>query len=368
MDRLPISFNIDARNDQYSASEIPDSQFIMDQGDEYTYAQLSTDPSSPSIDALPAKAHQSNSSPQKSVFIRTSGRLANRRAKNRPTSYSKSDKVDSSGSSILSSKTSESRSSHQTVTPEDTSACITGRAHNRPRQNGVVPPNSPPTRETRRRRQYADDDDTDHGVNTSKRTKFLERNRTAATKCRQKKREWVTDLEETKFDLENQHNHLQREYSDLKNEITQIKSQLMDHSGCNDTNINKWIENEAKRFVLGTSERYDQMLANSSDTPRHIISRQDSFSSAAGYQTMHDLELLSPVAPSHSFHPGDFIPSPPILYRSDLTPNFPQAAASDSHEEPYPMDALHNTTPEDITVFHSMSMVEAFKNSTIPTS
>ncbi|KAF3065135.1 Cyclic AMP-dependent transcription factor ATF-7 [Daldinia childiae] len=338
----------------------------MGQGDERSYGQSSTDPSSPSTDALSAKASQSISSPQKPASIRTSGRLANRRAKNRVTSHSKSDKVDSPKSSIRSSEIS-SRSSHQTVTPEDKSVYITGRANNKPRRNGIVSPNSPPTTGTRQRSQYADDD-TDHGVNTTRRTKFLERNRTAATKCRQKKREWVTDLEETKFDLENQHNLLQREYSDLKTEITEIKSQLMNHSSCNDPNIDKWIENEAKRFVLGTSEKYDQMLVNLSHSPRHIITRQDSFSSAAGCQAMRDSELLSPVTPSHSFHPGGFEPNPSILYHPDLTPNFPQVAASDSHEEPYPVDTLHNTTAEDMSVFHSIPMVETFENFILPTS
>ncbi|KAI0119411.1 hypothetical protein F4814DRAFT_238943 [Daldinia grandis] len=367
MDIPPVSLSIDAWNDRFSVSEIPDSQFIMEQDDKCPYTQLSTDPDGPSTDALSAKARQSNPSSRESAPIRSSGRLADRRAKNRLTSHSKSDKTDSPGSSIRSFGISETRSSQQTITPEDKRACITSRANNKPRQNGFVPPKSPPTTETRQRSQLADDD-TDHGVNTSKRTKFLERNRTAATKCRQKKREWVTDLEEMKCDLENQHNHLQREYSDLKNEITQIKSQLMDHSSCNDPNISKWIDNEAKRFVLGTSEKYDQMLANLSHSPRHISSRQDSFSSAAGCQAMHDSELLSPVTPSHSFHPGDFVPSPPIPYHSDLTPNFLQVAAPDPHEEPYPMDVLHNTAAENIPVFHSMPIVEAFENFILPTS
>ncbi|KAI0848626.1 hypothetical protein F5Y00DRAFT_83621 [Daldinia vernicosa] len=371
MDTLPMSFSGDVRNDQYSASEFHDSQFMMEQGDEYLYAQLSTELSSSSIDALPAKARQSKSSPQKSApNKRASGRLADRRAKDRSTSQSKSDKADSSGSgsSIRSSETSETRSSHQTVTPpDDTSACTTGRANSKPRQNRVVPPNSPPTTETRQRTHYADDD-TDRSNNMSERTKYLQRNRTAATKCRQKKKEWVTELEEMKVDLENQHNHLQKEFNDLKNEVTLVKSQLMDHSGCNDSNINKWIENEAKKFVLGTSEKYDQMLAHLGHSPRHIISRQDSFSSTAGYQTAHDAEIISPVTPSHPFQSGGFLPSPSILYGSDLTPNFPQVAASDSHEEPYPMDALHDTMAEDITAFHNMPMTEPFENPIILTN
>ncbi|ORY71953.1 uncharacterized protein BCR38DRAFT_319883, partial [Pseudomassariella vexata] len=83
----------------------------------------------------------------------------------------------------------------------------------------------------------------------AKRNKFLERNRVAATKCRQKKKEWMSDLEDTRFGLESQNSHLQMEYNSLAEEVSQIRAELMAHGNCNDPNINKWIENEAKRYV-----------------------------------------------------------------------------------------------------------------------
>ncbi|KZL67943.1 bZIP transcription factor, partial [Colletotrichum tofieldiae] len=88
-----------------------------------------------------------------------------------------------------------------------------------------------------------------------KRDKFLERNRIAASKCRQKKKEWVSDLQETKQGLENQHAQLQMEYNGLVDEVTRMKNELMSHANCNDPNINLWLENEARRFVQISAER-----------------------------------------------------------------------------------------------------------------
>lgn len=83
----------------------------------------------------------------------------------------------------------------------------------------------------------------------SKRNKYLERNRLAASKCRQKKKEWMHDLEATKAMLEAKHSALQRDYSALLQEISQIKTLLMAHSNCHDPNIDQWIEGEARKFV-----------------------------------------------------------------------------------------------------------------------
>ncbi|KAI8964042.1 hypothetical protein F5Y11DRAFT_345954 [Daldinia sp. FL1419] len=365
MNRSSKTFNIDEWNDQYTASEIPYPQLPMDQGDGYPDAQTCTDqPSLVIDDATPAQFHRQNSSPIKQPSVRTSGRLADRRAKaESSTSYSSPSRVESSRSSTQSSEIPETQSSQQITTPEDKTAYTTKKSNKRPKPNGSRHV-ALSTMETRQRKQQSDDD-AEQTVTTVKRSRFLERNRAAATKCRQKKREWVTDLEETKFSLESQHNHLQREYSRLKNEITHIKAQLMDHATCNDPNINKWIENEAKRFVLGASERYDQILANLGQTPRHI-NPHGSFPSTTGYQAMNDSELLSPVTPSQSFHSGTFMPDSPMIYRPGLTPHFPEIAASDLSEEPYPTNNLHNSTSGDVQGFDNMPMVDSFEHSTIP--
>ncbi|PHH74681.1 hypothetical protein CDD80_2899 [Ophiocordyceps camponoti-rufipedis] len=83
----------------------------------------------------------------------------------------------------------------------------------------------------------------------ARRARCLERNRVAASKCREKKKLWVHELEATKIELEQQHANLQREYGSLLDETTRIKTTLMTHSICNDRNIDSWIEAEASRFV-----------------------------------------------------------------------------------------------------------------------
>lgn len=95
-----------------------------------------------------------------------------------------------------------------------------------------------------------EDEDDDDGLDESqKRSKFLKRNRIAASKCRQKKKVWMRELEETTRDLEIEHNALHVQYTDLMGELTTIKNQLMDHASCNDANINQWLDNEAKKYV-----------------------------------------------------------------------------------------------------------------------
>ncbi|KAM5344725.1 hypothetical protein ACJ41O_010587 [Fusarium nematophilum] len=71
-----------------------------------------------------------------------------------------------------------------------------------------------------------DDDELDD--DGSKRSKFLKRNRIAASKCRQKKKKWVNNLEETRHGLEHQNSTLQREYNGLVDEATKLKCDGID--------------------------------------------------------------------------------------------------------------------------------------------
>ncbi|KPM40768.1 hypothetical protein AK830_g5776 [Neonectria ditissima] len=89
----------------------------------------------------------------------------------------------------------------------------------------------------------ADDDDDE------KRNKFLQRNRVAASKCRQKKKEWTNQLEATKTGLETRNLMLRMEIDGLTGEVDRMKHQLMDHATCNDSNIDQWMEHEARRVV-----------------------------------------------------------------------------------------------------------------------
>ncbi|KAK4074432.1 transcriptional regulator family: bZIP [Trichoderma aggressivum f. europaeum] len=84
---------------------------------------------------------------------------------------------------------------------------------------------------------------------TEKREQIKQRNRVAASKCRQKKKEKVDELKEIKNSLEARNHDLHVEFQRLRQEIGQVKSHLIQHTECNDPNINRWVENEAKGFV-----------------------------------------------------------------------------------------------------------------------
>ncbi|PNP79577.1 hypothetical protein FNYG_07193 [Fusarium nygamai] len=136
----------------------------------------------------------------------------------------------------------------------DTKPRRSGRATKKQLQQ---PPMEPTTKRRQRRaskesslKEEDEDEDEDDGLDeTGKRSKFLKRNRIAASKCRQKKKVWMRELEETKRDLETEYTALQSQYTGLMGELTTIKNQLMEHASCNDTNINQWLDNEARKYV-----------------------------------------------------------------------------------------------------------------------
>lgn len=94
-----------------------------------------------------------------------------------------------------------------------------------------------------------------------KRKKFLEKNRIAASKCRQKKKVFVSELEQTKIDLERQNAHLHVEFITLLNDVSRIKNELMLHAGCKDPNIDRWFEVEARKFVQASADRAENHFA-----------------------------------------------------------------------------------------------------------
>jgi cyclic AMP-dependent transcription factor ATF-2 len=85
-----------------------------------------------------------------------------------------------------------------------------------------------------------------------KRNKFLERNRIAASKCREKKKQYVTELEDRKSALEFHNHQLRVEFDALVGEISELKHQLMAHAKCNDPHIDLWLQKEAAKFVQTT--------------------------------------------------------------------------------------------------------------------
>ncbi|XP_061925908.1 cyclic AMP-dependent transcription factor ATF-2 isoform X2 [Entelurus aequoreus] len=96
----------------------------------------------------------------------------------------------------------------------------------------VPPAQNPPSTGGRRRRTTSDDPD-------EKRRKFLERNRAAASRCRQKRKVWVQSLEKKADDLNSMNGQLQSEVTLLRNEVAQLKQLLLAHKDCPVTAMQK---------------------------------------------------------------------------------------------------------------------------------
>lgn len=182
-------------------------------------------------------------------------------------------------SSKYSQRSSKSGSSSTDVTPPEPDS----------------PPKKRKARKIKRESNVAEDD--------HKRNKFLERNRIAASKCREKKKLYVTELEDTKISLEAQHQHLQLEYSGLIGEISGLKHHLMAHAKCNDPNIDRWINNEARKFVETSNELFGQFTPfgqpDQAGPPPPLTgsprSRNDSI--ASSYPSLQNMQQFDGMGP-----------------------------------------------------------------------
>jgi hypothetical protein len=76
------------------------------------------------------------------------------------------------------------------------------------------------------------------------RKKFLERNRLAASKCREKKREETDRLLEWRNTLEAENRSLIAQADEARGEVNILKSLVMMHSSCSDPALLEWIRKE----------------------------------------------------------------------------------------------------------------------------
>jgi len=65
-----------------------------------------------------------------------------------------------------------------------------------------------------------------------KRKNFLERNRVAALKCRQRKKQWLANLQQKVEAYSSENDALSSQISQLQNEIVNLKTLLMAHKDC----------------------------------------------------------------------------------------------------------------------------------------
>ncbi|KAI8061800.1 hypothetical protein BC940DRAFT_336761 [Gongronella butleri] len=119
-----------------------------------------------------------------------------------------------------------------------------------PQQQVASPPQKKTTTGQRRKKEVVDKDDDlndlENDTNGSssnkkqrrgdeedeKRRNFLERNRLAALKCRQRKKQWLNNLQAKVEFLTNDNERLQMETTAMRDEIMQLKSLLLQHKDC----------------------------------------------------------------------------------------------------------------------------------------
>lgn len=128
---------------------------------------------------------------------------------------------------------SPSNSNSNPDSRRESSTCSNGRAVGRRRKNsmhsGPISPSSP--RGT--------------GDAKSQRAKFLERNRIAASKCRQRKKEQTMDLESRFQEQSRKKDELMTKFSQLRLEVLELKNEVLKHAGCDDMSIRRHLAQSA---------------------------------------------------------------------------------------------------------------------------
>ncbi|KAF2087825.1 hypothetical protein K490DRAFT_3906, partial [Saccharata proteae CBS 121410] len=82
----------------------------------------------------------------------------------------------------------------------------------------------------------------------AKREQFLERNRVAAHKCRQKKKEWMVNLDDRCRDLQAHNKVLTAAVGELNEEVFRLKNILFQHTDCQFAPIQTYINQSAEKL------------------------------------------------------------------------------------------------------------------------
>ncbi|XP_038552624.1 cyclic AMP-dependent transcription factor ATF-7b isoform X4 [Micropterus salmoides] len=180
-----------------------------------------------------------------------------------------------------------------------------------PTQNSDAPspaqPQVSPAQPTGGRRRRATEMDPDE-----RRQRFLERNRAAASRCRQKRKIWVNSLEKKADDLANMNVSLTNEVTLLRNEVAQLKQLLLAHKDCPVTVMQK----KAAFLAAGGEETSRDTSTEPIGSPAAVIQHGPSppASASSPGATINGLSVraaeavaMSVLAGMGSGHPGGIV-------------------------------------------------------------
>ncbi|KAJ2157223.1 hypothetical protein GGF46_004668 [Coemansia sp. RSA 552] len=139
-----------------------------------------------------------------------------------------------------------------------------------------------------------------------RRRKFLERNRVAASKCRQKKKLWVQELERRAEDVTMQNRSLHIAVAQLKEEVMVLKNQLLAHRNCNCSAIHQYLQAECAAAVAPDAVPLPSHQPALLPPPAHVHSQPAMAAVAAAAaassapQLIHGTSALLMQPPPHS--------------------------------------------------------------------
>ena len=95
-----------------------------------------------------------------------------------------------------------------------------------------------------------------------RRSKFLERNRVAASKCRQKKKEWTQNLETRAREMQKNSGLLRMAVDSLRDEVLFLKGELLKHHSCECTEIQKFMKSHGNNLALQQDHDRESVAAD----------------------------------------------------------------------------------------------------------
>lgn len=107
-------------------------------------------------------------------------------------------------------------------------------------------------------RGHNKDEEASEPEEDAKREKFLERNRVAASKCRQKKKEWTNGLEDRLRHLQAENTHLKSFTATLREEVLTLKGEMLKHQSCGCHGIRNYLANQASNLAYRQQPRPGQ--------------------------------------------------------------------------------------------------------------
>ncbi|KAL4923618.1 bZIP transcription factor [Aspergillus undulatus] len=143
---------------------------------------------------------------------------------------------------------------------------------------------------------------------TDKRAKHLERNRTAASKSRQKKKRETSELQSRFQEVSHKRSSLDNEIKTLHRQLLSLKDQILLHSRCEDEAIHLYLSGMVKQAtkrdsISSTADELDVGDPRNSASPSgDTVGRSHRYANSPG----HNLSGLESPHPQHiSISMGD---------------------------------------------------------------